>query len=286
MSNGYYEEGRVLEYFDTCDILVVGGGAAGHSAAIAAARAGAKDIVLLERYGYMGGDVTGGYVIMVPNLTWRDKSFVRGLQEEWFTRLSKIPGAVLGPEEGEYGSEDPLLIDRWTTIFDCVSRCPDSPVRVVRAVYYEPNQLKIEMDKMLEEEGDSIRVYYHCWATSPIMDGDEVKGVVFESKEGRKAIKAKVVIDATGDGDIYYQAGAPCSSVERAGTRASTGAGLSCSRWIITALERWMRGNPKLFGAMMSNLSKITGFRIMPCRPTPTTWSGSTTGLEVKAVFP
>ena len=265
MSNGYYEEGRVLEYFDTCDILVVGGGAAGHSAAIAAARAGAKDIVLLERYGYMGGDVTGGYVIMVPNLTWRDKSFVRGLQEEWFTRLSKIPGAVLGPEEGEYGSEDPLLIDRWTTIFDCVSRCPDSPVRVVRAVYYEPNQLKIEMDKMLEEEGDSIRVYYHCWATSPIMDGDEVKGVVFESKEGRKAIKAKVVIDATGDGDIYYQAGAPCSSVSDAGTRASTTALVYRVAGVdYNSFERWMRGNPKLFGAMMSNLSKITGFRIMP----------------------
>ena len=71
--------------------------AAGHSAAVAAARAGAKNIILLERYGYMGGDVTGGYVIMVPNLSWYNKSFVRGLQEEWFTRLDKIPGAVYAP---------------------------------------------------------------------------------------------------------------------------------------------------------------------------------------------
>ena len=84
----YMEPASELVVEAECDILVVGGGAAGHSAAIAAARAGAKNIILLERYGYMGGDVTGGYVIMVPNLSWYDKSFVRGLQEEWFTRLS------------------------------------------------------------------------------------------------------------------------------------------------------------------------------------------------------
>ena len=71
MSRMFMEEARSIEVFDECDILVVGGGAAGHSAAIAAARAGAKNIILLERYGYMGGDVTGGYVIMVPALTWR-----------------------------------------------------------------------------------------------------------------------------------------------------------------------------------------------------------------------
>ena len=93
----YLEPAAELPVQEECDILVVGGGAAGHSAAIAAARAGAKNIILLERYGYMGGDVTGGYVIMVPNLSWYDKSFVRGLQEEWFTRLSKIPGAVTAP---------------------------------------------------------------------------------------------------------------------------------------------------------------------------------------------
>ena len=265
MSNGYYEEGRTIEYFDECDILVVGGGAAGHSAAIAASRAGAKNIVLLERYGYMGGDVTGGYVIMVPNLSWRDKSFVRGLQEEWFTRLNKIPGAVLGPEEGEYGSEDPILIDRWTTIWDCVSRCPEVPKRVVRSVYYEPNELKIEMDKMIEEEGDNIRVYYHCWATRPIMEGDEIKGVLFESKEGRKAIKAKVVIDATGDGDIFSQAGAPYSSISDSGTRAATTALVYRVAGVdYNSFERWVRTNPRMYGVLIENLTRITGFRTCP----------------------
>ena len=91
MKETYTETPRSIEVYDKCDVLVVGSGAAGHSAAIAAARAGCKNIVLMERYGYSGGDVTGGYVIMVPNLSWYDKSFVRGLQEEWFTRLEPIP---------------------------------------------------------------------------------------------------------------------------------------------------------------------------------------------------
>ena len=104
MSEKILEKARELDVEASCDILVVGGGAAGHSAAVAAARAGAKNIILLERYGYMGGDVTGGYVIMVPNLSWYDKPFVRGLQEEWFERLKNIPGAVTAPSLDEIGS--------------------------------------------------------------------------------------------------------------------------------------------------------------------------------------
>lgn len=110
-------------------------------------RAGCKNIVLMERYGYSGGDVTGGYVIMVPDLSWYEKSFVRGLQEEWFTRLGSIPQAVRAPGLADIGSQDPVLVDAWSAIHDCVSR--SEPKRLVRAVYFEPNQLKIEMDKML-----------------------------------------------------------------------------------------------------------------------------------------
>ena len=106
MKEFYTENARDIEVYDQCDVLVVGSGCAGHSAAIAAARAGCRNIVLMERYGYSGGDVTGGYVIMVPNLSWYNKSFVRGLQEEWFTRLQPIPGAVRGPALKDIGSRD------------------------------------------------------------------------------------------------------------------------------------------------------------------------------------
>lgn len=265
MENFYHEPAREVPVYDECDILIVGGGAAGHSAAVAAARAGARNIVLLERYGYMGGDVTGAYVIMVPNLSWYDKSYVRGLQEEWFTRLSKVPGAVLGPGLDVIGSQDPLVLDRWSAIHDCVSRCEEVPKRVVRAVYFEPNQLKIEMDKMLAEEGDAIRVYCHCWATTPIMEGNSVKGVIFESKEGRKAILAKTVIDASGDGDIYAQAGAPYADLSDAGTRVSTTALVYRVAGVdVDTFEDWKRKRPEAAAALRQTLAEVAGFRILP----------------------
>lgn len=268
MNETYLEERGSVEVYDSCDVLVVGSGAAGHSAAIAAARAGCRNIVLMERYGYSGGDVTGGYVIMVPNLSWYDKSFVRGLQEEWFTRLEKIPGAVRAPALTDIGSRDPLLIDAWKAIHDCVSRGGfggAKPSCLVRAVYFEPNQLKIEMDKMLLEHQDSIRVLYHCWGAKPIMEGSAVTGVIFESKEGRKAVKAKVVIDATGDGDLFSQTGTPYSSLADGGTRSSTTALV----WRIAGInwdlfEEWKRTRPEAAAALRERVSAIAGFRAMP----------------------
>ncbi|NLV50265.1 MAG: FAD-dependent oxidoreductase, partial [Clostridiales bacterium] len=74
MEKTYLEPANTLPIYDECDVLVVGGGCAGHSAALAAARAGCEKVIIMERYGYFGGDVTGGYVIMVPALSWRNFS--------------------------------------------------------------------------------------------------------------------------------------------------------------------------------------------------------------------
>ena len=122
-----FEGEREIPVYTECDLLVVGGGAA---AAVAAARAGCKNIVLMERYGYMGGDVTGGYVIMVPRLSFYNKQYVRGLQEEWFTRMESIPGAVLGPSGDEIGCEDPVLVNAWKNIHDCFSTNAKLPERL------------------------------------------------------------------------------------------------------------------------------------------------------------
>ena len=265
MDKQYYEEARWLKVYDECELLIIGSGAAGHSAAIAAARAGCRNIILMDRYGYSGGDVTGGYVIMVPDLSWYDKQFVKGLQEEWFQRMKHIPGAVRGPEGAQMGSTDPLLCDSWKAIHDCWSRGEDSPHRLVRSVYFEPNQLKIELDKMLLEERQSIQVLYHSTGVCPIMDGNTVKGVVFESKEGRQAIFAKAVIDATGDGDIFSQTGAPFASLADAETRSSTTALV----WRIAGInwdlfEEWKRTRPEAFAALRGSISKVAGFRAMP----------------------
>lgn len=267
MSNKVYEAENYVPIYDTCDILVVGGGAAGHSAAIAAARAGAKNIILMERYGYMGGDVTGGYVIMVPNLSWYNKSFVRGLQEEWFTRLDKIPGAVLGPGLDKIGWTDKIYVNQWKAIHDCTSRDSEGSKEtcLVRSVYYEPNQLKIEMDKMLLEHKDSIKVLLHSWGVKPIMEGNEIKGVFFESKEGRQAVMAKVVIDATGDGDLFSQAGAPCEKFGDIGCRSNATALV----WRIGGIDwnaytQWLRSTPGSFPMIVQGLQKIAGYKTMP----------------------
>ncbi len=258
------EPQRDIPVYDECDILVVGGGAAGHSAAIAAARAGAKNVVLLERYGYMGGDVTGGYVIMVPKLSWYDKSFVRGLQEEWFTRLNKIPQAVLAPSLKEIGrTDDKALLGVWSRIHGCVSE--SEPKRLVRAVYFEPNELKIELDKMLLEHRDSIRVMCHSWGVRPVMEGNSVRGVIFESKEGRKAVLAKCVIDCTGDGDIFRYTGAPYSTLADGRTRSSTTALV----WRIGGINwdlycEWMKNNPEEAQALRDGCIKTAGFRCLP----------------------
>jgi len=259
---------KEIPVYADCDILVVGGGAAGHSAAMAAARAGAKRIVLMERYGYMGGEVTGAYVIMVPNLSWYDKSFVRGLQEEWFTRLSRIPGAVRGPSLSEIGSTDAALVNAWKGVHDCVSRGGfggAKPSCLVRAVYFEPNQLKIEMDKMLHEERASIQILYHSWGVQPIMDGTTCKGVIFQSKEGLKAVTAKVVIDATGDGDLYIQTGAPYYGLADAECRSATTALV----WRVAGIDydafvAWQQANPDALKAFRASMQRIAGFRIFP----------------------
>ncbi|MBE6914498.1 MAG: FAD-dependent oxidoreductase [Ruminococcaceae bacterium] len=268
MNKIFREEACSIPVYAECDVLVVGGGAAGHSAAIAAARAGAKNVILMERYGYMGGDVTGGYVIMLPNLSWYNKSFIRGLQEEWFTRLEKIPGAMRGPALKDIGSTEPALVHHWKSVSDAVSRgtyggC--KPSCLVRSVFFEPNYLKIEMDKMLLEHSDRIRVLCHSWGTKPIIEDNRCKGVIFESKEGRQAVMAKVVIDATGDGDLYTKAGVPFQSLADGETRSSTTALV----WRVAGIDwnayhEWRTRYPEVDQAFKAELKGRVGFRSIP----------------------
>ena len=255
----YIEPQTTIPVYDECDVLVVGGGAAGHSAAIAAARAGCKNVILMERYGYCGGDVTGGYVLLIPNLSFHEKTYVRGIQEEWFTRLKDIPGAVNGPGPEEAGNFDPLMVRAWAGAGGSTFVPPQM---VCHGFMVEPTQLKIEMDLMLNELSDRIRVMYHSWGCRPIMENDQCKGVIFESKEGRKAVLAKVVIDATGDADICRLSGAPTSSAIDDDCRCGTTAlvyrigGVS-----MRAYGNWRRANPELAKSLAQHLQEIHGFR-------------------------
>ena len=255
----YLEPQTTVPVYDECDVLVVGGGAAGHSAAVAAARAGCKNVILMERYGYCGGDVTGGYVLLIPSLSFHEKTYVRGIQEEWFTRLAKIPGAVMGPSTDLAGSLDPLLVKYWGP-FGGATRI--KPERVCHGFMLGPTQLKIEMDVRLNELSDSIRVMYHSWGVKPIMEGNVCKGVICESKEGRLAVLAKVVIDATGDADLCRLSGAPTSSAIDDDCRcSSTALVYRIGGFSNRAYSQWRATHPDEAKALAAGLTRIHGFR-------------------------
>ncbi len=255
----YLEPETLVPIYDECDVLVVGGGSAGHSAAVAAARAGCKNVILMERYGYCGGDVTGGYVLLIPSLSFHEKTYVRGIQEEWYTRLSSIPGAVRGPAAELAGVTDPEEVRKWADVGGA-THIP--PARVEHGFMLEPTQLKIEMDIMLDELRDSIRVMYHSWGVKPIMEGNTCRGVLFESKEGRRAILAKVVIDATGDADICRLSGAPTSSAIDDDCRcSSTALVYRIGGFSKNAYNLWNFTHREEAQKLSETLYKIHGFR-------------------------
>lgn len=166
---------RELTVLHQTDVLVVGGGTAGVTAAIAARRAGAA-VTLVERYGHLGGLWTGGLVlIVIGHIVKGGKQVCLGIGEEMLRRLDKIEGGIINRQ----GGVNPTV---------------------------DAEALKYVMVDMVQEAG--VRTLLHCWGVDAIMDGTTIRGAVFESKSGRQAILAKTVVDATGDGDLFAAAGA------------------------------------------------------------------------------
>lgn len=179
---------------------MVGGGPAGIGAAVAAARSGA-DTILIERYGHLGGMATGGLVILIPHMSGDDgEQQIRGICQEWLDRLDVLGGAI-HPDQSELGSADRAVTEKWRDYFSFVVNG-----RVRQGAYVDPELLKCVLNDMAEEAG--VKLFLHAWGCQAITEAGRVTGVIFESKSGRKAIFGKVVIDATGDGDVMATAGA------------------------------------------------------------------------------
>ncbi|MCX5749007.1 MAG: FAD-dependent oxidoreductase [Candidatus Saganbacteria bacterium] len=157
------------------DVLVCGAGPAGFAAAIAASRLEVK-VLLLERYGFLGGMAAAGIVnpFMVPKLN--GEPLVKGIFEEITERLKKENGCAEGS-----------LFDQPHIIFD---------QEVLKNILFE----------MIDEA--QIKLLLHSFAVASIMKGNEIKGVVAAGKSGDIKIFAKRVVDATGDGDIAALSGA------------------------------------------------------------------------------
>lgn len=200
MKEYIHEQAKEIEIFDRCDVLVVGAGPAGTAAAVSAARNGAGKVILLERYGHLGGMATGGQVLFIPHLSEGKQQMIAGIQQEWLDRLEKMPNGLIGPDRKDIGSTDPALIDKWRKYYGFV--CDGW---IWYGAYVDPEMLKIAMVNMVEDAG--VTVYCHAWGSEALMEGNRVIGVTFQSKEGRKAILAGKVIDCTGDGDIFASAG-------------------------------------------------------------------------------
>ena len=192
------EPARSTPVYGGCDVLVIGGGPAGTAAAVAAGRLGA-DTVLVERYNHLGGLSTGGLVSWIDRMTdWDGNLIVAGVGAELIDRCG--PEATLGPSPEIWGSQNPVEAAYWrvrtAALRDTVHWSPT----------VDPEVLKLVSNDIVRES--NVHTLLHCWVVAAIMRGNNVDGVIFESKQGRFALMAPVVIDCTGDGDVFAQAGA------------------------------------------------------------------------------
>jgi hypothetical protein len=257
------EPSRKTRVFREADVVVVGGGPGGVASAISAARNGART-VLIERYGHLGGMATGGLVNIFPNLSdISGRQHIFGITQEIIDRLDKRGGTSY-PRKEDWGTTDPGVVDYYLNANMGNFYVRKDPNRGGRqAVMYtavvDPEILKDELNDMVLGAGSELLL--HSWGTQPIMDGDTVTGVFFESKSGRQAVLAKCVIDATGDGDIFVGAGAEFDATLDNKRRT---AWLAFTFWMtnvdIKKYEDFKASQPGKHQELMQELLKLGGY--------------------------
>ncbi|WP_319018235.1 FAD-dependent oxidoreductase [Altererythrobacter sp. CC-YST694] len=222
------EDARDIDVYHRCDVVVIGGGPAGCAAAWAAARAGA-DVTLIERYNCLGGLSTGGLVMWIDRMTdWQGNHVIQGFARQFIERMPA--DAVAGPPREDWGSQDPIKAAYWgqrTTAFHGI---------VSWAPTLDPERMKLNNQEMLLQAG--VRIVFHAWAARPVVEDGAATGVIFESKAGRQAVMAKVVVDTTGDGDMFARAGAAFDTdIEEGDVHHSMNTG-----WVLGGvnMDRWI----------------------------------------------
>lgn len=167
----YIEEKQEIPQIADVDVLVCGAGPAGLGASIRAARLG-MSVMVIEMMGCLGGIATAG---MMSH--WGGRSSSKVMQEIW--DLTYENAKNVGWDEN--------------------SGCGKN------AIYHEVQ--KITLEEMMKKE--NIKVLYYTHVCKAVLENGEIIGVIVENKSGRGFIKAKRVVDATGDGDVAASAGVP-----------------------------------------------------------------------------
>lgn len=174
------EEAREIPVVEQCDICVVGGSCTGVFAAVAAARLGAK-VVIVEQNGFFGGVATASLVNIWHSLydTTDDRQIIAGLTSEVVDRLSGRSAAEVAnkPSQSKY-------------------------------ITLNTEELKIELDALVAES--KVRPFLHAMFVAPVVRDGRLTAIIIEDKSGRRAIQAAYFIDATGDGDVVCRAGFEC----------------------------------------------------------------------------
>ena len=189
------------------DVLVIGGGPAGMGAAVSAARNGVET-VLVERYPYLGGLASGGMVLILDDMHNGAEISVRGSAFEIIERMEKLGLAVTPPEDERRVHETPSP-EKWRKwarwgVFDFHTQTMPHPI--IFAAAFDPDGFKRTAYDMIADAGVKLRL--HSWFSQAIVEDGQIRGVIVESKEGRHALLADVVVDTTGDLDVAASGGA------------------------------------------------------------------------------
>jgi hypothetical protein len=188
----YLESAKEINVYGNYDVVVIGGGCGGFSAAIGAARNGAKTLIV-ERFPFFGGTATAS--LMANIVGFRNQvepdylQTTKGIGEELMLKLLEMGGAV--KSRNAYPS----------------AKRSDTKGDLSYNFAFDTEMFKYAALKMVKDAG--VEILFHAYFSDVIKEGDRVSGVICETKSGRQAIYGKLIIDASGDGDAAYKAGVP-----------------------------------------------------------------------------
>ncbi|WP_136656649.1 FAD-dependent oxidoreductase [Nitratireductor sp. XY-223] len=186
------------------DVVVIGAGPAGLTAAVSAARNGCS-VTLVERYHHLGGMASGGMVLVLDDMVNEGNEIVTtGIVNEFVDRMESQDGAVYPPREDCLTNWE--MWQKWSR-WGCIDfHKTGMPQPIIHAVAFDPDCWKRVSLDLVREAGVNLRL--HSWFSEALVEDNKVTGIIVQTKLGRQAIKADMVIDASGDLDVAASAGA------------------------------------------------------------------------------